>query len=443
MKTKRLQMANGEKYSILLGKDGMPLLYENLFVTVNYRNFSRASNTCHIVFEHLRLLNEICDGLNLNLVGRCQTGNFLKKHELQQLKNAAKFDVEALRERFAKHKASNVVPFKFNANKIESARATIVIEDEGNISPHTAYNRVTTFAHYLGWLEDELCPSKAEDSHTEELLLEMRPDKLPSESNEAVDWQEWRSLSEAQVLEVLDVVRPDSSRNPWKNESVRYRNQLIFNFFDAAGCRRGELMKIRVKTEENPSDIVTNTKNGRKYLRIRAAVDKGDARNIRPEGKTKGRMVPMDNRLTAMYENYLIHHRPNATGSEFIPYLFVTHNHRKKSNSALSLDQVNKMFREVSEIVGYRVYPHAIRHTWNDRFSNMADRLIADGKSTETKTESDRRRLQGWSDKSKSGEYYAKRHTDKRAMEIGLAMQEKHSEQLSDVVGAYDEEIDM
>ena len=463
MKLKRLQMSNGEKYSILLDESGAPLLYENLFVTVHYRNFSRASNTCHVVFEHLRLLSEICGYLNLNLVERCKAGNFLKKNELQQLKNAASFDVEKIREMFAKHKVSNIVPFKLNPKKLETSRATIIIEDDRNISSYTAYNRITTFAYYLGWLESELCPSKAEYFKTKEskakestektsktkslssesFLLSIRPDRKSSNENETVDWGQWRSLTESQVIEVMDVIRTNSSRNPWWNESVRYRNELIFNFFNSVGCRRGELMKVRVKTDNNPSDIITNEKNGRKYLKINASVDKEDDRTIRPEGKTKGRIVPMDSRLTTMYENYLINHRPNAKGSEYIKYLFVTHNHRTKSNSALSLAQVNKMFRQVSEVVGYRVHPHALRHTWNDRYSKTTDALIEQNKTTDIKSESDRRKLMGWSEKSLSGQHYAKRHTDNRAMDIGLIMQEKHSEQLNQVVGAYDEDIDM
>ena len=466
VKLKRLQLSNGEKYSILLDESGIPLLYENLFVTVYYRNFSRASNTCHVVFESLRLLSEICAYLNINLVERCKAGNFLEQHELQQLKSAALLDVKKLRKQHAKQKASNILSFK--PKKLETSRATILIEDDSNVSSYTAYNRMTIFAYYIGWLESELCPSKAElikkneiveenkktkkisfkGSQVETLssksyLLSIRPKRGSSNENEVIDWDKWRSLTESQIIEVMDVIRPDSPRNPWRNMSVRYRNELIFNFYNSVGCRRGELMKVRINTDNNSSDVITNEKNGRKYLRIRASVDKEDDRTIRPEGKTKGRLVPMDSRLTAMYENYLINHRPNAKGSEHIKYLFVTHNHRTKMNSPLSLAQVNKIFRQVSEVVGYRVHPHALRHSWNDRFSESSDELIEQNRTTDVKSESDRRKLMGWSEKSLSGQHYAKRHTDKRAMEAGLRMQERHSEQLNQIVGVIEEDTDI
>lgn len=443
MKTQRLELSNGEKYSILLGDDGIPLHYENLFVTVIYRGSSLSSNTCYKAFEHLRLLNEICDALQIDLVARCQTGCFLQKYEFQQLKRAATFDVESMREMFIRHKASNVLPFKFNSKKLESARAVIVIDEKGTISPHTAYNRVTTFAQYIDWLEKELCPSKAERSNTLEMLLGMRPNRLPPSEKGYVDWDDWSSLTKDQVIEVLDVVEPNSTRNPWKSESVRYRNELIVNMYEALGCRRGELMKVRVKTDNKPSDVLTNPQNGRRAVRIRSNVDRDDNRTDRPEGKTSGRIVPMDSRLAKMYDNYLVNHRPNSTGSEYIPYLFVTHNHKTDSNSALSLAQVNKIFRQISVVVGYWVHPHALRHTWNDHFSEVADRRITEKKTTESKSEADRRKLMGWSENSKSGQHYAKRHTDRRAMDIGLEMQEKNSKLIGEVVGSYDNDIDM
>ncbi|MBF4332577.1 site-specific integrase, partial [Vibrio anguillarum] len=186
-----------------------------------------------------------------------------------------------------------------------------------------------------------------------------------------------------------------------KSESLRYRNQLIVNMFFAIGCRRGELLKIRVKTDRNNSDIAKRGKNARYFVMIRAKTDNTDKRKHRPEGKTLGRYVPMDKRLVEMYENYLIHHRSNATGSEHIEYLFVTHNHKTQTNAALSLAQVNKIFREISKVVGFWVHPHGARHTWNDEFSAYADKRIAEGKTTEKKSEADRRKLMGWDENSK------------------------------------------
>ncbi|WP_199287495.1 tyrosine-type recombinase/integrase [Photobacterium chitinilyticum] len=427
-------MASGEMYSVLLDDSGLPMLYPNLFVTINHRNESDASNTCYTAFEHLRYLYEICDYLDIDIVQRCIAGDFLSKQEMESLVKWAKRTVKTFREHVAKQKSKNVVSLAPITKKLETARAVMVVDNEGDISPATAYNRLTTFAEYIGWLEEELFPSK--DTTAEQLLKYLRPKKFSKEGETENMDENYKSLTPHEVLRVLDVVRPDSSDNPWKNESLRYRNQLIINMLEAIGLRRGELLKVR------PSDVKKHPKNGRRYLTIRSKVDLDDTRSDRPEAKTLGRHVPMDKRLSDMYDNYLIHHRSNANGAEFIPYLFVTHNHRTSINQALSTATVNKICREISEVVGFRVHPHAFRHSWNDKFSKHADKRIAEGKVSEAKSESDRQKLMGWHEGSKMAQKYSKRHDDKRAFETGMELQEKGSTLINGIVGAYDEDID-
>lgn len=438
MKIERILMSSGENYSVLFGKCGMPLPYQNLFVTLTYRNHSVASETCYTVFEHLRFLEEICSFLNINLIERCKVGDFLTKKDLENIRKWAKFKVKSFREHVARQKCAKVVQFNPSRRKLETARAIFATDDGGDISPSTAYNRLTTFAQYIGWLEGLLFPSKESNSEFE--LKNMRPDKFGT-SDEFIDWGQWRSLSKDEVIRVLDVVRPDSDENPWKSESVRYRNQLIVNMFDMLGCRRGELLKIRLKTNDHQSDIRKRKDNGCYVVSIRSEVDAKDKRKVRPEGKTLGRFVPMDRRLSEMYENYLIYHRPKAYGSEYIPYLFITHNYKTTQNNAMSLSQINKIFRDISEVVGFWVHPHSLRHSWNDRFSENADKRIANQKTTEAKSESDRRKLQGWSENSKSAQRYSKRHAEKRAMDTALKLQEEHSSEIQAIVGQYDQDL--
>jgi len=436
MKTKAIQLASGESYAILLGEDGMPLPYHNLFVTTNYRNRSKATNTCYRVFEHLCFLEEICKFEKIDLIERCKSGDFLTNKEFENIKRHSRFKVGSFREMVARHKSINVVNIK--KNKVETARAHIAVKPEGDISPHTTYNRLTVFAQFIGWLEEKLFPSKGSTAEFE--LKKIRGDKFGT-SDEALDWEDWKSLEPIEKIRVLDVVHPDSPENPWKSESIRYRNQLIVNMLFAIGCRRGELLKIRVRTDRNKADIAKRKKDGRYFVMIRSQTDDRDKRKHKPEGKTKGRFVPMGKRLVDMYENYLIHHRPNANGSEHIEYLFVTHNHKVQTNTALSMAQVNKIFRDISDVVGFRVHPHRIRHTWNDEFSEFADKRIAEGKTTEAKSEADRRKLMGWSEDSSSAKRYSKRHDDKRAMDMALNLQEEESTTINSIVQERDEDV--
>ena len=461
MNVKKFKFSTGESYSILIGDNGLPMEYPNLFVTINHRNASDASNTCLTTFEHIKYLYEICAFINIDIEERCKRGNFLLKTELETLVKWAKRKVPSFREHVARNKGKNVVELAPKRNKLETARQTIVVEDEGDSASSTSYNRVTTFANYIGWLEEYLFPSKL--NNTRELLKSLRPKKfsadgdtegdekiidqlddapattnLNSDNNDDEDTTgKYKSLTRNQTIRVLDVVRPDSSDNPWVGEDVRYRNQLIINVFEAIGNRRGELARIRVQ------DIKTSPKNGRRYLLIRKSSDLNDRRTDTPSAKTLGRLVPIDTRLSEMIDNYIINHRSNVQGAEHIPYLFVTHHHRKKTPNALSLSAINKICRELSEAVGFHVHPHAFRHTWNDRFSEHADRRIKEGKVTHAKAESDRQKLMGWNKGSNMAKKYSQRHDDKRAILTGLELQEKSSTEIDSIVGAYDEDIPM
>jgi hypothetical protein len=106
MKIENLQMTDGESYSILLDDSGMPLPYPNLFMTINHRNNSDASNTCFSTFEHLRYLFEICSFLEIDLVLRVSRGEFLKKTEMESLVVWAKRKVKTFREHAIKQKLS-------------------------------------------------------------------------------------------------------------------------------------------------------------------------------------------------------------------------------------------------------------------------------------------------------------------------------------------------
>jgi len=434
MKLKRIIMADGENYSILLDSTGLPLPYPNLFVTKVYRNNSEASSSCHAVFERIRYFYEICDFLNIDIVRRCITGNFLTKLEIESIAKWAKRKVTTFRKHVKKNKSKNVISFVPKVNKLEAARATIITDHEGDISPSTAYNRLTTYAKYIGWLEEELFPSKTSTSENE--LKSFRPKKISDEGETGNMDEDYKSLTSIEMIKVLDIVRPDSSSNPWKNESLKYRNQLMTNMLEAIGCRRGELLKIKIE------DIKRHPKNGRRYVTIRSTVDLDDRRLDRPEAKTLGRHVPLDKRLSNMIDDYLIEHRSKVNGAESIPYLFITHNHKTSKNNALSKSAINKVCRQISKVVAFRVHPHAFRHTWNDRFSDNADKRIVAGKTTDAKSESDRQKLMGWREDSKMAKHYSKRHENKRAFDVGMELQEKGSSNIEKIVGGYDEDIE-
>ena len=440
MRIKPIRMSDGEEYSILIDSAGFPMTYPNLFVTVHHRNAGFAANSSKKQFEHIKYLYEILEFLNINIIQRCWSGVFLTQIELKNLVTWAKKEVEYLRSHSKEQTNRKVVQISPKAEKLEAARATIVVDKESNVALSSAYNRITTFADYIGWLEGYLSPTKTSKSAAS--LKNLRP-KISDGVKDSSD-NPYKSLTIAQVDKILHIVRPESADNPWINEGVRQRNQLICNILEATGCRRGELLKIRL------DDIKRHPSTNQRYLTLRNKVDFEDTRIDRPNAKTLARKVPIDSRVGEMIDDYIIGHRANVSGAEFIPYLFVTHNklaprHFTKSkvekNKALSISAVTKIFREITHVVGFPVSPHAFRHSWNDRFSEYADERIAKGKTTAAKSESDRQKLMGWKEGSKMAGHYSRRHTDRKAFETGLELQERGSSRIEITVGNYDDNL--
>jgi hypothetical protein len=53
MRTKLFIGKTGERYSILLNDEGIPLEHPNLFVTTVYRNDGQAASSCQKALEHV------------------------------------------------------------------------------------------------------------------------------------------------------------------------------------------------------------------------------------------------------------------------------------------------------------------------------------------------------------------------------------------------------
>lgn len=135
-----------------------------------------------------------------------------------------------------------------------------------------------------------------------------------------------------------------------------------------------------------------------------------------------------------MIEEYIIFHRSKISNVEKTPYLLVAHSsgRNQKGDKGLSLVSVNKICLQISVVLGFTVHPHMFRHTWNDRFSKHVENLIREGKTTEAKAESDRRKLMGWCSESEMGARYARKYEEERAIKTGLTLQDKSYSQEDD-----------
>ena len=431
MKVKSFVGNDGERLSILLGNEGMPVLYPNLFVTSMYRNADQASSSCLKALEHIAFLYSICTGLSIDIEKKIGEGHYLTLEEINRIAYFAGITKDAALLKL--NEQDKVIKLKpVNQRLLETSRHTIVAEkQEDVVFWQTKYNRLTVFGKYLGWLESYHHPYK--DSNTEQYFLEKRPAKNQGLTyGEILSQLTHKSLDSSQRVIFLDRVRPNFSDNPWVDEGIKFRNYTIFMFMYSLGIRLGECLNVRL-------DDFTLRK-GQHFVSIkRRPNDPGDQRINQPRVKTKSRNLALTPKLRKILDKYIEDYRANVDNVGQTSFLFVSHRLRDKKVNPLSISAVEKVFAQLSRVLGFHIHPHCLRHTWNDRFSEAMDQLIKEGKTTEEKSEADRCQLMGWQPGSLMSLVYSSRHNQKRAMSFALNMQDEDFDTKESI--AYDEEL--
>ena len=85
MRYKQFVANDGERVSILIGDNGLPMLYPNLFITAMYRNDDQSSGSCKKAIEHISYFYDICTGLNIDIEIKCESESFLSQQEIKKV----------------------------------------------------------------------------------------------------------------------------------------------------------------------------------------------------------------------------------------------------------------------------------------------------------------------------------------------------------------------
>jgi integrase len=123
--------------------------------------------------------------------------------------------------------------------------------------------------------------------------------------------------------------------------------------------------------------------------------------------------------------NYINNERRSIKAARAVPQVFVS-----DEGSPLSQASIDKLFLQIRQAcpdLPEELSSHVMRHTWNERFSEQSEALGL----SESVEEKARNTQQGWSDNSKMGVTYTRRHTAKKGREVSLKLQEQLDEKLS------------
>lgn len=410
-RVKTIKLESGERLPLLLSKEtGMPLWDATLFILTTLRATNLAANTLEQAARAVMVAHQIFSYLSIDLNDRMLKGRLLSLGEIEALVKFAALRQEELdsllETQTTETKAAQVVSFKKMAKHAVSKMPKVVNSETKTI-------RLIYIRNYIDWLVSGR-RLKLDVNHKHYEALNEAARVVVGSINARMPEHDYKSSSRQGVspevrARILEVIKPDSPDNPWKNKHVRARNQLIFLWLLFLGIRNGELLSIYAQ------DV--NIRSGEVVV-VRRPDNPEEVRQNAPLVKTRGRLLALGPELSELTRAYLIGLRSKIKGARRHPYLFVA----TGTGAPLSKSALNKLFRELrAQVPGLPddLSPHVLRHTWNDDFSALMDEHGVPPEEEEKM----RRQAMGWSPNSKMAATYTKRHVQRKSNEASLAMQ--------------------
>ncbi len=392
-------MDSGERYCLVIDRStGLPVYCPNLYLTTQIRNRSHSVSTLTAAAGNLVVLLRFLDRRGINIEERILTKQFLKPHELDDLRDFAQLKQSEL-------PTSETISW-LSTEDLESCTDTV---DNG-----THYSRLTTFASYIEWYAKHLLGNT--DQLTNEVINSIAvqiKERRPQKKNRNGHIKD-RSIDDFQLDVLFEVIRLDSDLNPFELE-VQKRNRLMILILYHLGIRGGELLNIRIAD----IDFQTN-----RLAIVRRADEKSDPRVKQPNAKTKERLLPLADSLVKELHDYIVKHRRVIKNAKTHDYLFITFKNGPTVGQPISKAAYHKIIGIVrfTSPELYRLTGHTLRHTWNRKFSEKMDAM--DEQIDEAKQEKIRSYLMGWQEGSGTAAIYNKRFIEQKSHTAALALQE-------------------
>jgi integrase len=408
-------LQSGERLPILLNSDtGSPLFEPTVYSLTELRARNRAAATIEQALRAVLVLYRFTHSHGIDLSARLAEGRLLQLGEIDELVRHCRLRLGASGHSDASVAASVLRARSTDSVWMRSAPAPLEVDAS------SAALRLRYIRDYVRWLATDRLQhiERSDPAHVAllgeaELVVRLLGQRIPSTASRDFVGQR-QGLSPEALARLNEVVSASSAENPWKGAHARERNALIVHWLRSLGLRRGELLGIRILNINFQANEVRITRH---------ADDPEDPRTRQPNTKTYGRLVPLDDELAQLTRQYIMGARRAIAGARKHDYLFVANG----TGAPLTLGAVDHIFTALR-----RKYPdlpsdlsaHVLRHTWNDRFSELMDEK---GVPEEIEHKM-RSRLMGWSETSKTASTYTRRHVHKRAREAALQLQRSIAE---------------
>ena len=405
---------DGERAPVLLSSDGIPLFDPTVYSlnSLRARNFS-----CSTISQHLRAIGHFLNFAEIHgidIYARLREAKLLTRQEIDSLARSCHQPTAELTLQLRQHPPQpHATPPLANVEtlrRIPGPRA-----ENKTVHPHVAYTRLHSAVSYLEWLaQRQIYASLDNPAFRTALELELKKTlsiakaRAPRRRHHNATAPR-QGLSEAEEDELLATTKPGAPQNPWRNPHTQIRNSLIVQWFLEFGLRRGELLALRIPD----INIHKNT-----VLIEPRPHNPQDPRRYQPLVKTLGRELDLSQKLRDLTRTYIIDYRPLQGHARRHDFLLVA----SQTGAPLSLMAVGKMFetlRRTNPNLPQDLSAHILRHTWNDRFSQLMDK----NRIPQPKEQKFRSYIMGWSETSNTSAIYTARHTREQA---NRALRELH-----------------
>ncbi len=392
-------LSTGERYSLVIDRrSGVPIYAPSLYLTCRVRNASKSHAAVAASAGCLVVLLRFCAEFGIDLEERFRAQHYLEDFELESLRNYCTYNFD----RWAGYAEVTLEPLKF------------VIKDRRRVANATLHRRLSVAADFLEWLARQHLKHFERETDKFQKMISFLLHSRPSPKGRNFGLVD-RALSDLQHERLLAILEVDSSHTPFQ-PALRRRNRLIVLLEDQLGIRGGELLNIRIED----FDFSNNT-----LVIVRRADQLDDTRGLQPLVKTLDRELPVASWLMGEVHRYILEDRRQVRGAKKCPYLFITHKSGPTQGKALSIAAYKKIWQtlQLSDVLLEDVTGHRLRHTWNNRFSELMDSDEYD--LTEAEQEAARSRLMGWKEGSGTARTYNKRFVEKQAYEASILLQTK------------------
>lgn len=397
----------GERWGMLLDEWGMPVFYPTLFNTCKLRNAGKSTSTQEQYLTSIKWLLEFCDGNHIDLIQRILSKKFLTTGELDRLSDACRIKKRGVKQNRVVSLRKGYIP---PVAKVDDATHRIYLH---------------RIADYVKWLCELLLGSDLyldETNRAVEALVKSIKTRTRTSASRIGD-DTVRGMTDAQEIQLFEILRPRSNFNPWTDPGVRIRNYLIAKLLDLTGARGGEILNVRTTDIDWEAGMLKI---------VRRADSKQDSRRRQPRAKTNQRAIPLTPETLEEIRTYIVgvrKHIPNAAAHS---YLFVAHKSGPTQGKALSLSSLQAMFSTIRSVAPeLDISAHDLRHRWNWRYSEVMEHQQQIGYE---EAEAMRNLLGGWKPGSPTpGRIYNKRHIKKTADEAMLTLAHQREREMEEL----------